>query len=59
MEKDENLGKVATDKITGFTGKITARCEYIFGIDQYLVEAPSDGREVKSVWFVKPRLDIS
>ena len=32
-----NLGKKATDKITGFTGTITGYVTYITGCNQYLI----------------------
>ena len=31
----KNLGKIGIDKISGFTGMITARLNYLYGEDEY------------------------
>lgn len=36
------LGQKAHDKITGFTGIITAKVTYISGCDQYCLQPPVD-----------------
>jgi hypothetical protein len=54
------LGHKVRDKVTGFTGIVTGRVEYITGCNQCLV-APavgSDGRLADSVWLDEQRLDI-
>jgi len=58
--KNKNLGRKATDKITGFTGVITGHAEYLTGCDQYLVQ-PSQEDKTKypsSEWFDEGRLTI-
>lgn len=35
MEYREHFGKIATDKITGFTGVVTGFCAYITGCNQF------------------------
>lgn len=37
MEKDPNLGKTGTDKVTGLTGVITGRCDYLDRDSIYLL----------------------
>ena len=45
--KNLKLGTKVRDKITGFTGTITARCEYIEGYVQYCVTPKcKDGGDV-------------
>ena len=57
MEK-KNLGRTATDKITGFAGTVTGRCEYITGCPAFLVQphVKPDGDDVESKWFDEDRL---
>ena len=52
------LGDQVKDKITGFTGTVTARAEYIGGQVTYLVEAPMIGAEKRSDWIDQARLEI-
>lgn len=50
------LGQNLTDHITGFNGKVTARCEYINGEISYCLErAGQDGAVIKE-WFDERRL---
>jgi len=37
MEKDPNLGKTGTDTVTGTTGVITGRCDYLDRESIYLI----------------------
>lgn len=59
--KNENLGKEATDKVTGFKGIVGGHCEYITGCDQYLVTPPAgeDGKYPTGTWLDSKRLIIS
>lgn len=51
------LGKMYTDKVTGFTGVCTAHCEYLHGSAQTRLEAMIHGKaEVQ--WFETARLEI-
>lgn len=54
------LGLEVKDKITGFTGIITARASYITGCDKYGVTPPvdKDGKVRDSEWFDDGRLEI-
>lgn len=54
------FGNEVKDKITGFKGVITGRCEYITGCVQCLVQpkCKKDGTRVEPVWFDEPRLVI-
>lgn len=58
--KNNNLGRTATDKITGFTGTITGHAEYLTGCDQYLVQPECDDphKYPDSNWFDEGRLEI-
>ncbi|TAM96257.1 MAG: hypothetical protein EPN45_21200 [Rhizobiaceae bacterium] len=53
------LGSRVRDKITGFTGIVTGRCEYISGCNQALVapSAKEDGTLPDSHWVDEQRLD--
>ncbi|MDE2098827.1 MAG: hypothetical protein KGL39_16360 [Patescibacteria group bacterium] len=54
------LGQTVTDKITGFKGVVTGRCEYISGCDQALVVPPVDdkGKIDDGRWFDVQRLVV-
>jgi hypothetical protein len=56
----ENLGKEGQDKITGFTGIITACCSYITGCDQYGLapKVNAEGKIEPTQWFDTGRVDI-
>ena len=53
------LGWTLKDKITGFQGVVTGRCEYISGCHQVLLVPPTDdkGSYVESHWFDESRCD--
>jgi hypothetical protein len=57
---DKKFGKEAKDKITGFKGIITAKCEYIYGCTQYgLTPKTSKNGEQKDIgWFDEGRINI-
>lgn len=56
----ENFGKRVRDKITGFTGVITARCDYMYGCTQYGVtpEVDKEGKLKDTAWFDKGRIEF-
>lgn len=60
MDHRELLGKEAQSKVTGFTGIITARADYLTGCVQYCVKPPvdADGKDQKSVWVDVDELEI-
>lgn len=53
-----DLGTEVTDQITGFKGMVTARCQYITGCNQYLVQpkVKKAGDFVESQWFDEDRV---
>ena len=54
------LGLEVKDKITGFTGIVTARINYLTGCDRYAVTPPvdKDGKVRDGEWFDEGRLMI-
>jgi hypothetical protein len=53
------LGREYKDKISGFRGVCTGRCNYISGCDQALLSAPSkDGKLGEANWFDIQRLEL-
>ena len=53
------LGQEGKDKITGFSGIITGRAQYITGCDQYnLVPPYKDGKLEQAQWFDEGRIEI-
>lgn len=55
-----DLGQQARDKITGFTGIITARASYITGCDQYGLTPPvADGKIGDTHYFDEARIEIT
>lgn len=56
---DKNLGKQAKDKITGFTGIIIGRIEYLFGCNQYCLAPKAENNSAKeSQWYDTGRIEI-
>jgi hypothetical protein len=53
------IGQKVTDRITGFTGVVTGKVNYISGCEQALVapRVDKDGKLVSSEWFDVQRLD--
>ena len=56
----EKLGKEAKDKITGFTGIITCKINYLYGCTQYGLTpmVDKDGKYPDTKWFDEGRLEI-
>jgi len=55
----DNLGKLGSDKVTGFKGTITAITHYLNDRSQYLLEAESvKGKTPEMCWVVEDRLQI-
>lgn len=53
------LGRKAKDIVTGFTGIVTAKCEYLSGCTQYKIDAPvTDGHELKYFWVDVDRIEV-
>jgi hypothetical protein len=58
MFKIEN-GVEVRDKVTGFSGVVTGRADYITGCNQYLVQPPAkDGAFVEPRWYDEHRLAV-
>lgn len=52
------LGCKARDKITGFEGIVTGRCEYLFGCGQWgLTPAAKDGECKNTLWIDEGRAE--
>ena len=58
--KMEKFGKKATDKITGFTGVITAKAIYMHGGVKYLLTPKVDekGKIQNEEWFDDGRIEV-
>lgn len=58
--KNENLGKKATDSVTGFSGTVVGFCQYLSGCDQYLLSPRTEDPNVKpkSHWLDLNRLEF-
>jgi hypothetical protein len=57
----DTIGRKVTDRITGFCGTAIARCEYMTGCNQILVQPEcSEGswKKPESEWFDEQRLDV-
>jgi hypothetical protein len=57
----ENLGKQGRDKISGFTGIISAFCQYLTGCNQYALKAQTlkaDGSTLDDIWVDVKRVEI-
>ncbi len=54
------IGRKVRDKVTGFTGMVTGRVEYLTGCNQLLVapKVKHDGSLVDSAWFDEQRCEI-
>ena len=54
------LGDLVTDRLTPFTGIVTARAEYLYGCKQVLVRADAlkDGNPVEGVWMDEGRVEV-
>ena len=54
------LGKIGKDKITGFVGILTARCEFLTGCNRYCIQPTDlkDGRPIESIYFDEAQIQI-
>jgi len=55
------IGDRVKEKITGYAGVVTAKCEYITGCKQVLVNPPlkADGGYEDPRWFDEDRVDVT
>lgn len=59
LEIKSILGSTATDKVTGFTGIVTAHCTYLTGAPQYCITGKSiDNKPADSCWFDAERVQF-
>ena len=54
------LGKKGRDKITRFTGILTARCESLTGCNRYCIQPQElkDGKPIDSIYFDEAQIEI-
>ncbi len=54
------LGSKVKDKVTGFSGILTSRTEYLYGANRLQIEAKvsKDGSAIITQWFDEPRVVI-
>lgn len=54
------LGKIAKDKLTGFQGVITSRCQFLTGCNRYCIQpqALHDGKPQESFYFDEAQIEI-
>lgn len=54
------LGDKAKDKITGFSGILTARCEFLTGCNRYCIQPQElkDGKPIDSIYFDEAQIEI-
>ena len=53
------MGRKAKDKITGFTGYLTGRAEYITGCNQWCLnpQVKDDGTKLDAIWLDEGRIE--
>jgi len=54
------LGTRAVDKITGFEGILTARCEFLTGCNRYCIQPTElkDGKPIESIYFDEAQIEV-
>ncbi len=54
------LGLKAKDKISGMTGILTARCEFLTGCNRYCISPQElkDGRPIEGMYFDEEQIEI-
>lgn len=53
-----SMGVKARDKITGFEGIVTGRCDYLYGCTQWGITPPAkDGETKPTNWFDEGRVE--
>lgn len=59
-KKDVMFGKYAKDKITGFAGIVSAKCEYMYGCNQYCLtpKVDKEGKRQNMEWFDEGRIEV-
>jgi len=59
-EFKHELGKTGKDKITGFKGILTSRCEFLTGCNRYCVQPTElkDGKPIDGIYFDEAQIEI-
>ena len=54
------LGKKAKDKISGMSGILTSRCEFLTGCNRYCISPQElkDGRPIEGMYFDEDQIEI-
>lgn len=54
------LGLRAKDKITGFEGVLTSRCEFLTGCNRYCIQPTElrDGKPIDSLYFDEAQIEV-
>lgn len=52
------LGVKAKDKLTGFYGTVTARCEYLYDNPSVLLEGREAGGKPVQIWIQESRIEV-
>lgn len=54
------LGKKGKDKITGFAGILTSRCEFLTGCNRYCIQPTElkDGKPIDGIYFDEAQIEI-
>ena len=57
---NHELGLLAKDKITGFQGIITVRCQFLTGCNRYCLQPTElkDGKPIDSIYFDEAQIEI-
>ena len=57
---DIRFGLEARDKVTGFVGIVTGRCEYLYGCNQWCLtpKVDKEGKRQDVQWFDEGRLEV-
>jgi hypothetical protein len=55
-----DLGKIGKDKITGFTGVLTSRCEFLTGCNRYCIQPRElkDGKPIDGIYFDESQIEV-
>lgn len=52
------LGDKVRSSVSGFSGTITAKCEYLHSTTQYCVTAKCKDNDIKEAWFAASELEL-
>ena len=60
MNMKIKLGVIAKDKITGFEGVVTARCEFLTGCNRYCIQPRElhNGKPLDGIYFDEGQIEI-